>query len=164
MCIVYKMHCFFTLASSSPATGLLSSSQRRGTQGARVYTSVHDWAPAGFRGACSGRPKSWLFSGDHVPPSRAKQGKGNPTISDFGFAAATLYNICVTLSLKPFSPRLCDSHGTTAVAQQALPFVTATDGVSVFASVPCFLSSFVGNRNQHAVQIIIGCCAACNTR
>ena len=46
-----------------------------------------------------------------------------------------LYHVCITPSLKLSSSLLCGSHGTNAVAHQALPFVTATDGASVCVRV-----------------------------
>ena len=48
-----NMHVFCTSSSSSPpAAGLFSRSRLHGTQGERVYTAAHVWAPAGLRGAC----------------------------------------------------------------------------------------------------------------
>ena len=47
-------------------------------------------------------------------------------------AAAAVRHVCIiTPSLKLSSSLLCGSHGTTAIAHQILPFVTATDGASV---------------------------------
>ena len=57
-----------------------------------------------------------------------------PHISAFVFLLCLLllllYHVCITPSLKLASSLLCGSHGTTAVAHEALPFVTATDGAS----------------------------------
>ena len=50
-------------------------------------------------------------------------------------AAMLLYHVCITPSLKLSSSLLCGSHGTTAIAHRALPFVTATDGASVCVRV-----------------------------
>ena len=43
---------------------------------------------------------------------------------------------CITPSLQLLSPLICRTHGTTAVANQDILFVKATDGASVFACVP----------------------------
>ena len=64
-----------------------------------------------------------------------------------------LYHVCITPSLKLSSNILRGSHGTSAVAHQALPFVAATGGASVCVPVGAmFLVMFLvdlGNRNEH---------------
>ena len=55
-----------------------------------------------------------------------------------------LYHTCITPSFKLSSSLLCGSHGATAVAHQALPFVTATDGAS-----ECACERHVSYRNEH---------------
>ena len=46
-----------------------------------------------------------------------------------------VYHVYITPSPNLSSSLLCGSHGTTALAHEALPFVTATDGASVCACV-----------------------------
>ena len=55
---------------------------------------------------------------------------------------------CITRSLQHSSSLPCGSHGTTAVAHQALPFVTATDGAYVYV---CAMIHAQRNRNEHMI-------------
>ena len=86
--------------------------------------------PAGLCGACSGRSESLKLASSHgilFRRARAKQGHGNSTVSVVRFAAAAA--AAAAASHRPSSSRallLCGSHGTTAVAHQALRFVAAT--------------------------------------
>ena len=69
---------------SRQAAGLLSHSRLRGTQGARVHTTVQMRAPGEVRGACSGPPKSRVLANNYwesFRPARAKQDNGDPIIS-----------------------------------------------------------------------------------
>ena len=116
-----------------------------------MYTTAHVWAPAGLRGACSELLTSRELARDQVAPSRAKHGNGNPNIQRFPLLR--LCRICITPSLQLSSSLLCDSHGATAVAHQALPFSTATDDASACAGEHAMFSVFGGNRNEHAVQL-----------
>ena len=65
----------FTFACFSPPDGLSSRFRLRGRKEPRPCTTAHVWAPAEFRGACSGRPKFGElvpFQGlRSVEPSRA---------------------------------------------------------------------------------------------
>ena len=73
----------------------------------------------------------------YVPPRRASQDHGKPTT--FVFLSLLLDHVSrITQSLKLPSSLLCGSHGTTAFAHLALPFVTATDGASVCTYVAMF--------------------------
>ena len=63
-----------------------------------------------------------------------------------------LYRVCITPSLKLSSSLLCGSQGTTAVTHQALPAVTATDGASVCACVPCCLSTWEIGINTYSQE------------
>ena len=67
-------------------------------------------------------------------------------------ATVTYYVVCITPSLQLSSSLLCDSPRTTAVAHQALPFVTATDGASACACVHvlCFLRGRTRNLKRGA--------------
>ena len=69
-------------------------------------------------------------------------------------ALLRLYHVSIAPCLKPSScllwwqPR-CNSSRTSS----ASPFVTDTDGASVCVRfVPCFLSTYVGNRNEHMIS------------
>ena len=62
---------------------LLLRSRLRGSQGARLYTMVHVWVPAGLRGACSGRLKSRNLpsnQGIAFRPARANQAHATPSL------------------------------------------------------------------------------------
>ena len=151
---MHKMHSFRTLTRSSPpAAGFFSSYRMRGTQGARMHKTAQvlgigralwhvlhaqNGASFGYRTGSVARAlgvqsrTSWIFfKGSHsAPPSRPPLQETPP----FQRAAA--------VSHRPFqlsSSLLCGSDGTTAVAHQALPFVTATDGASVCAMFPAVL-------------------------
>ena len=63
-----------------------------------------------------------------------------------------LYHVCITPSLKLSSSLLCGSHGTTAVAHEALPFVLATDGAPV-----CSCSCHISYRNSTYSREVQGC-------
>ena len=63
---MYEMHFFCTSASLSLlAAGLFSRSWLRGTQGERLYTRRKFLAPAGLRGACSGRSELRELARNH---------------------------------------------------------------------------------------------------
>ena len=61
-------------------------------------------------------------------------------------------HVCITPTLNFSSSLLCHSHRTTAVAHQVLPFVTATDGASVYVCVRalCFLWERANNLKRGA--------------
>ena len=76
-----KKKCAF--ARFSPAlVALFSRSRLRGTQGARLYTTVQLWVPGGLRGPYLERSKSQNLasnSGDYFRGAPAEQGHGKPT-------------------------------------------------------------------------------------
>ena len=65
----------------------------------------------------------------------------HPTFQLFDFfcsgccCCCTYHVVCITPAVKFSSSLSCGSHGTTAVAHQVLPVVTATDGASSCACV-----------------------------
>lgn len=81
---MYKTGFFRGTSLSLRAEGFFLCSRLRGTQGGRIYTAALAWAPAGRRGACSGRSKSRELASNHIiafRPASAKQDDGNPKIS-----------------------------------------------------------------------------------
>ena len=79
---IYKIVCSSGIQNFSlPAAGIFSRSRLRGTQEARLYTTVQVWVQIGLRGACSGRSKSRNLAstqGIAFRPARASQDNGNP--------------------------------------------------------------------------------------
>ena len=80
---MHEIH-FFCGTQNSPLrfAGLLSRSRLSGTQGGRVYTTVHMRAPAEVRGACSRPSKSRILAsnyGEAFRSTEAKQENGSPT-------------------------------------------------------------------------------------
>lgn len=82
------------------------------------------WAPIVARAG--------YFSRDCVPCCRAAQGHGKPQFQHMVFLCCPA---AVSVSHRPSSSLLRDSHSTTAAALQALPIVTAMDGASVYVCV-----------------------------
>ena len=140
VCVSIKKNLFCRFACPPPpAASLFSRFRLWGAQEPFPYTVAHVWARAELRGACSGRPKSRelaLFQGDCVPRRPSLAGPWKP--HNLGFSLFCC--CCITPALKLSSSLRHGDHDTTAFARQALPFVTATDGVSVCPCVPCFLS------------------------
>ena len=138
--VMYQMPSFCTSATCSvPAAGLSSRSRLRGTQGARLYTRRKFWAPAGLRGARSGRSKSRFLAtsrGIAFRPARADhQALENPKNLDF-FSLFFFTSFTSCFFRHHSSRQRLSSHGTTA-ALQAFSFVAATKGASAcgFVSV-----------------------------
>ena len=77
------------------------------------------------------RREIWQAITGSLSTSPSLAGQLNPHNLGFFPLALLLYHVCITPSHKLSSSLLCASHGTTAVAHQALPFVTATDGASL---------------------------------
>ena len=66
---------------SLPVAGLFYRSRLRGTQGARLLTTVQVWVPAGLYRACCGRSKSRNLASNHgvaFRGARAEQDNGKP--------------------------------------------------------------------------------------
>ena len=93
---------FFYICTLSPVlVGLFSSSRQRGTQGARLYTTVQVWVPGGLRGACSGHSKSRNLArkdGVAFGGASAEQDNGKPTCQLFcSTAVKALYLVAATV-------------------------------------------------------------------
>lgn len=97
--------------------------------------------------------------------SSARLGPGRALFDGIAFHHAKSPRIRETLQFSSSflrSSPLCGSHGTTAVAHQALSFATATDGAPTVCACLCHgsLRTTVGNRNKHitltAVQLRLG--------
>ena len=127
---MYETHLFCILVRFSLlAAGLSSRSRLWGTQGARVY-SRRKFGP---RSGCVARGPGvqsraiWqvitgLLS---ASPSRAGQWKLHKIFFALLLMLLLLwYHVCITPSLKLSSSLFCGSNGSTAVAHQAIPFVT----------------------------------------
>ena len=86
----YEMHLFYTFACPArPAAGHFSPSWLRGTQGARVYTTVQVWVPAGPRGPRSGRSKAYGLASNYgiaFRRARANRTHGNQIWQFFRFS------------------------------------------------------------------------------
>ena len=132
-----RTHFFSTLPSlSPPAASLFSRSWLRRTQGGRVYTTAQVRVPAGPRASCSTQAISTIYTGLRTAtPSRPGPWKPH----NFSLLLCCCYS---TQPLQASSSLLCGSHGTTAVAHQALPILTATEGALVCVYVTCVLSSY----------------------
>ena len=82
---------------------------------------------------------SWQIIVGLISASSSLAGQCKPHNLLFCFAAAAAVSCLYhTVSLKPSSSLLCGSHGTTAIAHQALPFVKATDGAPVCVCAAMF--------------------------
>ena len=92
-------------------------------QGPSYVLTAQVWAPAGLRGACSGRSKCLELASNHgiaFRQARTNQVHGKPHKSPAGFVCFAVCN----------SSRLRGSHVTTAASLQAFPFVAATNDAS----------------------------------
>ena len=93
------------------------------------------WCTSGFRRISETNalgPKvdqAGSFSGGCVPPRRAAKDHGNPQL--YCFLSLFCSNCCIMTPSKLFT---WGSHGTTAEALRALPFVTDTTGASACVS------------------------------
>ena len=77
MCLIWTVPRF-----SPSSVGLFSRSRLRGTQGARLHTTAHVWAPGGLCGACSRRSKLRNLARNHgvaFREARSEQDIGKPT-------------------------------------------------------------------------------------
>ena len=109
-----------------------------GAHGSPARTVRRTFGPrAGFRGACSRRPK-WreLVLFRCIASRLAEPRKTIETPLFQVLALLLLYHVCTTPSLKLPSSLLCGSHGTTAVAHRALPFCDG-HGRCICVFVPC---------------------------
>ena len=140
---------FSSATISLLATGLSWRSRLRGTQGGRVYTR-HEFGPrlgSVARALGVQSRASWqVITGSHsTSPSVAGQWKPHNLRFLLRCCLLLLYHVCTTP--RPSSSLLCGSLGTTAVEHHVSPAVTVTDGASVCACVPCFLSNSDMGRN-----------------
>ena len=128
------MKCTFSAKPifSLPATHIFSRSRLRGTQGARLYTTLQVYVLAGLRGARSGRSKSRNMASNRgivFRPARGNHAHRNQKqIVTIFFFSFFLLPLMLFFKYHSSYQRL-DSRGTTA-ALQAFPFVTATAGAS----------------------------------
>ena len=118
-------------------------------QGASVVPDRAPWrALWAFKAARSGK-SSW----DRVPRRRTGPARGNPTFFCFVFfALSSQLQPSITPSHKLSSSLLCDSHGTSAVAHQALPVVTATDGASLSVRVCAMFPVALRIKNEDVIS------------
>lgn len=100
----------------------------------------------GLRGPCSRRPNSHKLALVQGIAFRAADSlRAMETSQLNSFALLLMCHICITPLLKLSSPPLCGRRATTtAIENQALPFVPITDGASVWTCLPCLLSSYSG--------------------
>ena len=70
----------------------------------------------------------------------------------FFFALSSQLQPSITPSHKLSSSLLCDSHGTSAVAHQALPVVTATDGASLSVRVCAMFPVALRIKNEDVIS------------
>ena len=126
------MHFFLHIGPLfSSGRGFFLALSAAGQAGDPRVLTAQVWAPAGLRRACSGRSKSLDLARNHwiafrlAEPCRTME---TPLL---------FFPLCccciMSVSHRPSSSLLCGSDGTTSVAHEALPFVTATDGASVCA-------------------------------
>lgn len=89
------------------------------------------------------------FSRDRVPPSRAWQVHGKPTVS--AFFSLLLYNIFITPSLE-FSTLWQPPYNNSSRTSKALPLVTATGGASLCACAMFPVVPSLGNKNERRIS------------
>ena len=123
-----------------PATGLfLALSAMRGAGGPPLHDGADldtSWGSGCVFSAFKAE-ESWLCLRDRFPPSKTQAEQWTSNNLSFLFCCWCIMYISHGLS-KPSSP-LCGSRGTTVVAPQVLPPVTATDGASM-CTCGCFVS------------------------
>ena len=118
---MYKKWSFFFFLEYklfSSGRGSFSRSRQRGSQRARLYTTVQVWAPAGPRGACFGRSNSRNLASNHgvaFRPARANQAYANP---NFFFFFILHFSLCCCF----FE---VGSHQGATAALEAFLYVTA---------------------------------------
>ena len=111
----------------------------------------HVWGPVGLRGSRPRRSKSGELASTNGIAFRLAEPRRTMETPQFNGFALLLCHVCIASSIKLSSSLLCCSHGTTAVAHQALPFVTAMDGASVCVLVWAMFPVYLGNRNEHNI-------------
>ena len=141
---------------ASSGRGSSSRSRLRGTQGGRVYTRRKFRARPGSVARALGvrSHASWQ---EITGSLSAEPEPCRTTETPYSALLLLLYQVCITPSRKLSRSLLWGSHGTTAVAHQALPYVTAKDSASVCARAR---ARHVSYRNEHIIsREVQGCCA-----
>ena len=142
---------------SLPAVGLSSRSRLRGTKGGRVSTR-RKFGPrldSVARALGVQSRASWqVITGSLSAEPQPRRTMETPQFKKINLQL--LYHVCIAPSLKLSNSLLYGSHGQTAVAYQALPFVTATDGASVCTCACCHASCrpgkhLVGKRTHNHI-------------
>ena len=144
---MHQRHLYCTFACTSPpAAGLFSRFLLGRTQEPRPYTAVHFWAPAGLRGACSGRPKSRelaVFQGIAFRLAEPRRTLENPQKKCQPFLSAALSYLYHVSQALHFDKSQYNSSRTSRFA-----FVTATDGACVCARVCAMFPVVLGKLER----------------
>ena len=128
MSILIKDFFFRNTKHSSSGRSFFLALSDAGHAGARLYTTVQVWVPAGLRGACAGRSKSRNLAGNHGVAFRGAIREPSKTMENprFSFFALFLHSTAVLQFV--FAPLR---------SLQAFPLITAMDTLLVRVWTHC---------------------------
>ena len=140
------MQCTFSYIGPlfSSGRGSFLARSAGGHAGGKHVLTAQVWAPAGLRGARSGRSKSRRAGSFAGVLSAEPEPSGTVEIhtkkgQQFFFACPAVHN----------SSHLRDSHVTTAASLQAFPFVAATNDASAVCACVCVCVCATGPTRRY---------------